>query len=147
MNNQFPGPEIEANWGDTIQVTVHNQISNPPEGTALHWHGLLQKGTQFMDGVPGVSQCPIPPNGTFTYTFTADLYGTSWYHSHYSAQYAGGLFGPMIIHGPAIAPYDIDIGPVMLTDYFHKDYFSILEDVISTDINEVVSNLSQLYST
>lgn len=30
-----------------------------------------------MDGVPGISQCPIPPGGTFTYTFIADLYGTS----------------------------------------------------------------------
>lgn len=60
-----------------------------------------------MDGVPGVQQCPIPPGGSFTYTFTADLYGTSWYHSHYSAQYAGGLVGPMIIHGPNHVSYDI----------------------------------------
>jgi FtsP/CotA-like multicopper oxidase with cupredoxin domain len=60
-----------------------------------------------MDGVPAVSQCPIPPGGTFTYTFLADLYGTSWYHSHYSAQYAGGELGPMIIHGPNTVPYDI----------------------------------------
>lgn len=37
-----------------------------------------------MDGVPGVTQCPIPPGGTFTYSFVADLYGSSWYHSHYS---------------------------------------------------------------
>jgi FtsP/CotA-like multicopper oxidase with cupredoxin domain len=138
INNQFPGPLIEANWGDTIQVTVKNNIEGPPEGTALHWHGLLQKGTQYMDGVPAVSQCPIAPNGTFTYTFLADLYGTSWYHSHYSAQYAGGLIGPMIIHGPNVAPYSIDIGPVLLTDYFHKDYFSIVEDVVSTNIANVL---------
>jgi hypothetical protein len=41
-----------------------------------------------MDGIPGVQQCPIPSGKSFTYTFIADLYGTSWYHSHYSAQYA-----------------------------------------------------------
>ena len=46
INGQFPAPLIEANWGDTIQVTVHNQIDNPPEGTALHWHGILQKKSQ-----------------------------------------------------------------------------------------------------
>jgi len=62
---------------------------------------------RWMDGVPGVTQCPIPPGGSFTYTFTADLYGTSWYHSHYSAQYAGGLVGPMVIHGPQTVPYDL----------------------------------------
>lgn len=52
---------------------------------------------------------------SFVYNFQADLYGTSWYHSHYSGQYAGGLLGPMIIHGPSNAPYDLDLGPVFLT--------------------------------
>ena len=31
-----------------------------------------------------------------------------------------------------------DVGPIMLTDYYHKDYFSIVEAVESTDINSVV---------
>lgn len=137
INGQFPGPLIEANWGDTIQVIVHNEIIGPPEGVALHWHGILQKTSQWMDGVPGVQQCPIPPGSSFTYSFIADLYGTSWYHSHYSAQYAGGLIGPMIIHGPQTVPYDIDKGPIMLTDYFHRDYFSIVEDVVGKDITKV----------
>ncbi len=96
INDQFPGPLIEANWGDTIEVTVTNELAAPEEGTSFHWHGLLQKDSQWMDGVPGIMQCPIAPGQTFTYSFTADLYGTSWYHSHYSAQYAGGLFGPMV---------------------------------------------------
>ncbi|KAH8672006.1 Cupredoxin [Tricladium varicosporioides] len=138
INGQFPGPLIEANWGDTIQVTVHNKITGPGEGTALHWHGILQKTSQWFDGVPGVSQCPIPPGGSFTYSFLADLYGTSWYHSHYSAQYAGGLVGPMVIHGPKTAPYDIDKGPIMLTDHYHREYFKIVKDVISTDITKIV---------
>ena len=50
------------------------------------------------------------------YGFRADLYGTTWYHSHYSAQYAGGLLGPLIIHGPSNYDYDIDLGPVFLAD-------------------------------
>ncbi|KAH8803433.1 multicopper oxidase-domain-containing protein, partial [Xylogone sp. PMI_703] len=137
INGQFPGPLIEANWGDTIQVTVHNQIVDPPEGTALHWHGILQQSSQWMDGVPGVTQCPIPPGGSFTYSFIADLYGTSWYHSHYSAQYAGGLIGPMIIHGPETVPYDIDKGPILLTDWFHTEYLKLVEDVVGTDIRKV----------
>jgi FtsP/CotA-like multicopper oxidase with cupredoxin domain len=99
INGQFPGPTIEANWGDTIEVTVENQISNPGEGTTVHWHGILHKRTQWLDGVPSVSQCPIAPNDTFTYSFKADQFGTSWYHAHYSAQYLAGVFGPMIIHG------------------------------------------------
>jgi FtsP/CotA-like multicopper oxidase with cupredoxin domain len=89
VNNQYPGPAIEANWGDVIQVTVHNQITGPEEGTSLHWHGLLQKETPWYDGVPAVQQCPIAPGKSFTYQFRASLYGTTWYHSHYSAQYSG----------------------------------------------------------
>ena len=131
INGAFPGPILEANWGDTFQITVHNAIVGPEEGTSLHWHGILQRTTPWFDGVPSVQQCPIAPGKSLTYTFNADLYGTSWYHSHYSAQYAGGIFGPMIIHGPKNVPYDIDIGPVMLNDWFHTDYFSLVEQVMA----------------
>ncbi|MCJ1336503.1 hypothetical protein MMC09_001779 [Bachmanniomyces sp. S44760] len=131
INGQFPGPTIEANWGDTIQVVVHNKLTAPEEGTSLHWHGILQKETPWYDGVPSVQQCPIAPGSSFTYTFKADLYGTSWYHSHYSAQYAGGLLGPMIIHGPKHVPYDVDLGPIFLTDYYHTEYFNLVEQVMA----------------
>ncbi|KAK3676263.1 hypothetical protein LTR78_004013 [Recurvomyces mirabilis] len=83
-NGAFPGPVIEANWGDWIEVAVTNGLEI--EGTAIHWHGFLQTGTPYMDGTPGVSQCPIAPGKTFTYRFRAELYGTSWWHGHYSAQ-------------------------------------------------------------
>jgi hypothetical protein len=37
----------------------------------------------------------------------------------------------MIIHGPSTnAQYDIDLGPVILSDYYHKDYFTIVEEVV-----------------
>ena len=99
VNGSFPGPTITANWGDLINVTVENRIAD--EGTSLHWHGFLQKETPWYDGVPGVQQCPIAPGNTFTYSFRADLYGTSWYHSHYSSQYADGLLGPIVVLGYA----------------------------------------------
>ncbi|KAI9710803.1 MAG: hypothetical protein M1812_007351 [Candelaria pacifica] len=133
INDQFPGPLIEANWGDWFEIKVHNNITGPVEGTALHWHGLLQKETPWYDGVPSVGQCPIAPGSTFTYRFRADLYGTSWYHSHYSSQYAGGLLGPMIIHGPKSKDYDIDLGHVMISDWYHKEYFQIVKEIMGTD--------------
>lgn len=131
INDQFPGPAIEANWGDTIQVTVNNQITAPAEGTAIHWHGFLQTQTPWFDGVPGVQQCPIAPGNSFTYQFKAELYGTSWYHSHYSGQYTDGVLGPIIIHGPNTVHYDIDLGPVLLTDAFHKQYYDLIETVMT----------------
>ena len=58
VNNQFPGPLVEANEGDTIVVIVNNQAAN---ATSIHWHGLYQNGTSHLDGTVGVTQCPIAP--------------------------------------------------------------------------------------
>lgn len=81
-----------------------------------------------MDGVPAVTSCPIAPGDTFTYSFKADLYGTGWYHSHYSGQATGGLMGPVVIHGPSALDYDIDLGPVMVSEWYHKDYLELIDD-------------------
>jgi FtsP/CotA-like multicopper oxidase with cupredoxin domain len=99
INGQFPGPTIEANWGDMIEVTLENQVVGPAEGTAIHFHGIRQIGTPWYDGVPSTVQCPLPPGSSFTYKFQADAYGSTFYHSHYSAQYSAGVYGAMIIHG------------------------------------------------
>lgn len=76
VNGQFPGPLIEANYGDIIRVKVTNKLRD--EGTSMHWHGFLQTGANQMDGVPGVTQCPIAPGDTMTYEFRAELYGSAW---------------------------------------------------------------------
>ena len=125
-NGQFPGPTLEANWGDWIEVTVNNQIEGPEETTLIHWHGLNQPGTPWYDGVISVDQCPIVPGGSLTYKFRADEYGTSWWHSHQAAQYTQGLFGPIVIHGPSeYVDYDEDLGPVLLSDWYHAYYTDI----------------------
>ncbi|KAK7512451.1 Cupredoxin [Phyllosticta citriasiana] len=137
INGQYPGPLIEANWGDWIEVKVNNAL--PDEGTAIHWHGLLQKETGWEDGVPAVTQCPIAPNDTYVYRFQADLYGTSFYHSHYSS----GAFGPLIIHGPNSVDYDIDIGPVLINDWYHSDYYDLVENVMAGGAPKSNNNLIQ----
>jgi FtsP/CotA-like multicopper oxidase with cupredoxin domain len=139
VNGGFPGPLVEANWGDWIQVTVTNNLTD--EGTSIHWHGLLQKSTPWFDGVPSVGQCPIAPGSTMTYLFRADVYGTSWYHSHYSAQYAGGALGPMVINGPETVAYDIDVGPVMLSDWYHQDYFTLVNETMNGVVPASNNNL------
>ncbi|KAI0475847.1 multicopper oxidase [Xylariaceae sp. FL0804] len=134
VNGQFPGPLVEANWGDYIEVTVNNEILEgppEPEGTTMHWHGFLQTRTPWWDGTPGVDQCPIAPGKSMTYKIRAELYGSSWYHSHYSSQWSGGLFGPIVVYGPTNLAYDIDLGPVMVNDWYHEDYFTVVEEVLS----------------
>ncbi|KAK4156765.1 multicopper oxidase-domain-containing protein [Chaetomidium leptoderma] len=138
VNGAFPGPLIEANWGDTIVVDVHNNITGPEDGTSIHWHGFLQHETPWEDGAPGISQCPIPPRRSYRYEFIASLYGTSWYHAHYSAQYTGGLLGPIVIHGPTQQKYDIDLGPVMLNDWYHRGYSDLVKEMLAPNGNPKV---------
>lgn len=115
INGQVPGPVIEANWGDDIEVTFINQLQD--NSTSIHFHGIRQEGTNDQDGVPGITECAIAGNGgSRTYKFHASSFGTSWYHSHMFAQTGDGIRGPIVIHGPATADYDYDLGTLMLDD-------------------------------
>lgn len=78
----------------------------------------------LMDGVPGVTQCPIAPGKSFTYRFNATQYGTSWYHSHYSLQYTDGVLGPVTVQGPTSANWDTSIDPILLGDHIHESAFT-----------------------
>lgn len=67
INGEWPLPAIEGTVGDTVTINVTNSLGT--QSTGLHFHGINQKGTPFMDGPSAVSQCPIPPGSSFTYTF------------------------------------------------------------------------------
>jgi hypothetical protein len=70
VNGKFPGEMIRCNEGDTIVVNVENQSIN---ATTIHWHGIFQNGSNWMDGVSGVTQCPIAPGKKFQYKFKITL--------------------------------------------------------------------------
>ncbi|KAK6538547.1 hypothetical protein TWF694_010126 [Orbilia ellipsospora] len=124
INGTYPGPLLWGYWGDSFEITVKNKLQNC-NGSSIHFHGLRQWNTTFADGVAGVTQCPIPPNEMMTYKWNATQYGSSWYHSHFSLQYANGLLGPIVLEGPSSANYDIDAGPLLIGDWYHEDAFSL----------------------
>ena len=105
-------------WGDQIQVNLKNSV--PDNGTGIHWHGIRQLGTCPQDGVGGITECPLAPGDTKTYSFKATQFGTTWYHSHFSAQYGDGAQGALVINGPASSNYDYDLGPYILSDWYYK---------------------------
>lgn len=88
----FPGPEIRVREGELLKVTLENRL---PESTTIHWHGVPLPNP--MDGVPGVTQEPVRPGGTFVYEFPARPAGTFMYHSHQGLQLDRGLLGPLIV--------------------------------------------------
>ena len=60
-----------------------------------------------MDGVNGVTQCPIAPGDSYNYTWHTWQYGSSWYHSHYAVQYADGTVGPLVSPDYPLIPVPI----------------------------------------
>jgi FtsP/CotA-like multicopper oxidase with cupredoxin domain len=100
-NGTVPGPVLRYNQGDTVRVTL---VNNLPEATTIHWHGIpVPNG---MDGVPGISAPAVAPGSSFTYDFPAPAPGTYWYHPHADAaeQIARGLYGVLVVDPPALAP-------------------------------------------
>ncbi|MCJ1296813.1 hypothetical protein MMC34_008380, partial [Xylographa carneopallida] len=112
INGQFPGPTIEANWGDTIQLSNMSQ-----------WVSSLS-----ISRCKYTTRSPVPRK---VHRFTGTVYFKRQRHGLTDAQYAGGLFGPMVIHGPKNVPYDVDLGPILLSDYYHTEYFQIVKEVMS----------------
>jgi FtsP/CotA-like multicopper oxidase with cupredoxin domain len=92
-NGSCPGPTIQVTQGDRVRIIVENAL---PESTSMHWHGLEVPIEQ--DGVPFISQKPIPPGGTYTYEFTVHQEGTFFYHAHSAMQEMIGLLGLFIAH-------------------------------------------------
>ena len=93
FNGSVPGPTIQVTQGDAVRIIVDNHL---PEPTSIHWHGFEIPNN--MDGVPGVSQKPIPPGGRFVYEFTLHQAGTFFYHSHMAMQEMMGMIGAFIMH-------------------------------------------------
>lgn len=90
----LPGSEIRVREGERLRIAVRNGL---PLDTSVHWHGIPQRGTNNMDGVPGVTQDSVKPGDTFIYDFLAESAGTYMFHSHSGLQIERGLYAPLII--------------------------------------------------
>jgi manganese oxidase len=92
-NGSCPGPTIQIQQGDRVRAIFENRL---PESTTVHWHGLEIPIEQ--DGVPWISQKPIPPGEKYTYEFTVHQEGTFFYHAHSAMQEMMGQIGLFIAH-------------------------------------------------
>ena len=65
-NRLLPGPSIQVCENDTVAVNVINKLRSG-QVTSIHWHGILQKNTVYMDGPSMIVQCPIMEHNSFEY--------------------------------------------------------------------------------
>ncbi|HEX7119095.1 MAG TPA: multicopper oxidase family protein [Longimicrobiales bacterium] len=120
FNGQIPGPLIRVPRGATIVVRFTNRLDLP---TAVHWHGVRLDNR--YDGVPGVTQDPVPPGGTFEYRVHFRDAGIYWYHPHHREDITQdlGLYGNMLVGSPDADAY----GPV------HREEVLTLDDLLVAD--------------
>jgi hypothetical protein len=105
-NGTVPGPVIKVADGDKVAIVVKNDL---PQSTSVHWHGI--EVPNAMDGVPYITQDPIAPGKTFTYSFVAHGPAVGMYHSHDYAlnQVTNGMAGLFLIGSE---PIPAGYGPV-----------------------------------
>jgi FtsP/CotA-like multicopper oxidase with cupredoxin domain len=117
VNAAYLAPMIEAHPGETIRITLHNNLPADPNcfdktipintphcfnGTNLHSHGLWVSPTGNSDNV----LLSINPGISFQYEYNVPEdhpSGTFWYHPHRhgstALQVGSGMAGALIIRG------------------------------------------------
>jgi len=98
VNDQFPGPTLEAQVGDTVRIELTNE--SPSESMSLHFHGLSMKGQPYVDGTAGGTQCAMGPMQTQVYEFEVLDAGTHYWHGHLSMERGDGFQGSIVVTDP-----------------------------------------------
>lgn len=109
--------------GDRFFVIVENHLDEP---TGVHWHGLILPNNQ--DGVPFVTQPPIPPAGKYIYDFPLIQSGTYWMHAHYGLQEQLLLTAPLILHDSSKDSNQQEV-VVFLSDFTFRNPLEIFNEL------------------
>lgn len=115
------GAGLRAVAGGDFRVRLTNALAEP---SLVHWHGLTPPWRQ--DGVPGVTQDPLPAGAGIDYDFPLARPGTNWMHSHLGLQEQGLLAAPLIVADPAEAGLDEQEVVLMLHDFSFRDPAEIM---------------------
>ena len=138
-NGEMAGPTIRIKPGDTVTVTLTNNL--PPEThdtsnvhnqfrdfdrTNLHTHGLHVSSASPGDDI----FIDVGPGASFTYTYTIPpehMGGTFWYHAHHhgstNIQAGGGAVGVIIVEdavGALPAPVANAEEMIMMLHHFNS---------------------------
>ncbi len=96
-NMQVPGPTLIVNEGDTVTVTLTNNLPAAAGNTSILFPGFIMQ--PFTDGVAGLVTQEAVHGGSVTYKFTATSPGTRAYYSGTQSdlQVEMGMYGAIIV--------------------------------------------------
>nr|GFA76423.1 monocopper oxidase-like protein SKU5 isoform X1 [Tanacetum cinerariifolium] len=123
INENFPGPILEATTNWNVVVNVKNDLDEP---LLLTWNGIQHRKNSWQDGVLGTN-CPIPAGWNWTYSFQVkDQIGSFFYFPSTNFQRAAGGFGGILVNNRDIipVPFGTPDGDITLTvgDWFLKSH-------------------------
>jgi FtsP/CotA-like multicopper oxidase with cupredoxin domain len=97
LYNDTIAPVLRIRRNELFTATFRNRLT---EHSAIHWHGV--RVPHAMDGVPYITQPPVPPDESFTYKFAPPDPGTFFFHPHCNTVEAlgRGLAGVLIVEDP-----------------------------------------------
>ena len=111
FNGTVPGPTLYMIVGDTMVVTVYNELNLTHSfHTHLFDYAFKYDGSQanMITGIGGGAM--IPPGGNYTYVLNATIPGIYFYHCHSSDHHMityhihQGLYGAIIVD-PVVKPH------------------------------------------
>ena len=111
-NGMSPGPLIEVNEGDRVEIEFANDIAG--EESTIHWHGMPVPADQ--DGNP---MDPVASGAKRTYAFDLpeESAASYWYHPHphgkTAEQVYRGLAGAFVVK-PKVDPVPAEYGDTVL---------------------------------
>ncbi|MDE0884027.1 MAG: multicopper oxidase domain-containing protein [Myxococcota bacterium] len=122
-NVQLPGPTLIVTEGETITVTLHNDLA---EAVSITFPGQTDVTTTGADSEGYLAGEAAATGGEVTYTFTATRPGTYQYHSgsNVGLQIEMGLSGALIIK-----PNAMNQAYNHPSTAFHQEYLFFLQEL------------------
>ncbi len=136
FNNRVAGHEFRVKQGGRVRVILKNKTEL---NHTIHWHGLHVPWR--MDGVPYVTQMPVMPGQEFVYEFTAEPYGTHFYHCHWGTllHMQSGMFGSFIIEN--------DDDPILKKFPYEREYTLIYSahdsNFVRNELNAMLERMKE----
>ncbi|KAL5845306.1 hypothetical protein ACOSQ4_011264 [Xanthoceras sorbifolium] len=123
INDQFPGPVLNATTNDVVDINIHNNLTDP---FLITWNGVQLRRNSWQDGVQETN-CPILPGQNWTYSFQMkDQIGSFFYFPSLLLHKAAGGYGAIRVHNrdnvpvPFAQPYqEFDI---LIGDWYNVDH-------------------------